>query len=114
MRTMARALCEASEGNLKNLQDKRNCQSIVFADQEQNSEPGLKSFSEEHMTLKDVSERRTAGRRIRGAFKNLRMYESPDEHAQTHPKSPKRRRSWTFFLVGWAAGTIGFVLLFFR
>jgi len=46
MRTMARALCEASEGNLKNLQDKRNCQSIVFADQEQHSEPGLKSSSE--------------------------------------------------------------------
>jgi hypothetical protein len=66
------------------------------------------------MTLKDVNKRHTAGRRITGVFKNLRMCESLDEHARTHPNGAKRRRMWTFFIVGWAAGTIGFVLLFLR
>jgi hypothetical protein len=65
------------------------------------------------MTLKDVNERSTAGRRITGALKNRRIYDSLDEHAQTHPSSPKRRRMWNFFVVGFAAGIIGFVLLFF-
>lgn len=66
------------------------------------------------MTLKDVNQWRAADRRITRAFKNLRMHESLDEHAQTHPSSSKGRRMWTSFAVGWAAGTIGFVLLFFR
>lgn len=34
MRTMARARCEASEENVKDLQDKRNLRRSVFADQE--------------------------------------------------------------------------------
>lgn len=66
------------------------------------------------MTLKVVNERRAAGRRITGVSKNMRMYEPLDEHAQSHPNNPKRRRMWTFFVLGFAAGIIGFVLLFFR
>jgi len=66
------------------------------------------------MTLRDANERRTADRRITKEFKNLRLYESLDEYAQTHPSSPKHRRMWAFFVLGWAAGIIVFVLLFFR
>jgi hypothetical protein len=66
------------------------------------------------MTLKDGNERRTGGRRLTGMFGNLRIDETLEEHDQTHPGSPKRRRAWTFFVVGWAAGVIAFVLLFLR
>ena len=68
------------------------------------------------MALKDVNERRTADRRIARGFNNLRMVESFGQHAYTHPRSPKRKRMWTFFVIGWAAGMIGFflLLLFFR
>jgi len=66
------------------------------------------------MALKNVNERRTADRRITGVFTNLRLYDSLDEHAQTHLSSPKRRRMWIFFAVGFAAGIIGSFLLFFR
>jgi hypothetical protein len=103
---------DASEEVLKNLQDKRNLRPIGFADEEPHPKPAPEEFlGESHMTLKDVNERRTAGRRITGALKNLGIYESLD--AQTHPSSPKHRRMWSFFVVGFAAGIIGFVLLFF-
>src|SRR5215469_10098708 len=71
-------------------------------------------FGESHMTPKDLNELRLAVRGIRGAFKNLRMRESLGEPAQTHWSSPKHRRMRAFFVVGWAAGTIAFVLLFLR
>lgn len=68
------------------------------------------------MALKDVNERRIADRRMARGFNHLRMVEPVDQHAYTHPSSPKRRRRWTFFVIGWAAGMIGFflLLLFFR
>ena len=65
------------------------------------------------MTLKNVKEWRTADRRIPEVLKNLPMDKSFDEQAQTHPGSSKRRRMWTFFVIGLAAGVV-FVLLFFR
>lgn len=115
MRTMARTPFEASQENLKVFKTKGIFGRSVFADQEQHSEPAPEElFGENHMTIKDANERRSAGRRITGVFKNLRMYEPLDKDSQTHPNSPKRRRTRTFFIVGWAAGTIGFVLLFFR
>ncbi len=66
------------------------------------------------MTLKYMKERRTADRVITGVFKNPRMYESLNAPSRTHPINPKRRQMWICFMVGFAAGIIGFVLLFVR
>jgi hypothetical protein len=99
----------------KSLRQKESSAGSVFDDQEPYFRRALEeSLGENHMALKNVNERLTADRRITAVFKNLRLYESLDEHAQTHPSSPKRRRMWIFFAVGFAAGIIGFVLLFFR
>lgn len=72
------------------------------------------TLNEVNERRKGVNERRAADRRITEVFKSPRTYEFPGEYAQTGPSSPKRRRMWTFFVVGFGAGIIGFVLLFFR
>ena len=66
-------------------------------------------LGENHMIVKDVKQLRNSDRRITGVSKNLRMHECLDEHVQMHPSRSKRRWMWTFFVVGWTAGIMGFV-----
>lgn len=66
------------------------------------------------MNLKVVSERRPSGRRITGAFKSLPMFEPLSKRFQAYESSSKRSRKWAFFAIGFAAGIIGFVLLYLR